>query len=814
MVKEKSGRNNLIKKGKKQKDLPLDIIGGKNNVTGSENEKQTGGDLSPEKPFSIVGIGASAGGLEAFTQLLENIPINSGMAYVIVQHLNPRHKSMLTDILSKKTDIPVIEVKDEMVVEPDHVYVIPPDNIMTVVNGVLNLIKKDLTTRRHLPIDSFLESLAVDQGSTAIGVILSGTAADGSRGLREIKSAGGITFAQSPQSSKFDGMPINAIATGDVDFVLSPEEIAAELARISQVHFFKNHNTKKDLFFESATELKIIFRLLYKVSKIKFDSYKQLTIKRRILRRMVLHRIEKLSEYIEYLRQNPTEVQALYQDILINVTSFFRDPEAFETLQRKIFPDLLENRAPGDAIRVWVPGCSTGEEAYSIAISLLEYLEEKAAPAQVKIFATDINEAVIVKARQGIYPKSIKADVSPFRLHTFFTEVDNGYQVCRTVREMCVFARQDIVNDPPFSNLDLISCRNVLIYLQSHLQKKVLTIFHYALRPNGLLVLGTSESIGAYADLFGLVDKKHKVFSKKAVSVPVAYDFSVGEHAVTLDYDIEIDRGLPVGNNMHDIQKVADRIILERYAPAGVIVNSELEIIQFRGRTGAFLEPASGTPSLNLLKMARQGLLLGLSAAINQAKKENSPVRKEGLQASNNGRTKRVNIEVIPILKLGQKGMCFLVLFEDAEPLSESGVTDKDLNAAGQGQERHDENQEFIKLKQELIATKEYLQTAIEQYESANEELRAANEMIQTSNEELQSINEELETAKEELQSANEELMTVNEESENRNQELSVINNDIQNLLRYINIPIVLLDLDLRIRRFTPEAEKVLNLIV
>ena len=527
-----SGKEIIIK-NKKRRVLNFNKVNEKTRNILTQHAEKHAGDL--KKLFPIVGIGASAGGLNSFMRLLENLPIDTGMAFVIVQHLDPKHESGLTEILAKTTNMPVHEVKDSMVVQPDHVYVIPPDKELAVKNGILNLMLRNDTAKRHMPVDTFLESLAKDQGSTAIGVILSGSQSDGSRGLQEIKAIGGITFAQTPESSKHDGMPRSAIATGDVDFVLPPEEIAFELARIARSGAYNDTGAKKDeLFSDDSAELEQIFALLQAACKINFADYKQLTVKRRILRRMDLHRMEKLHDYVDYLRQNPAEVSALHQDILINVTNFFRDPLAFETLRSMVFPTIMKNRVSDDAIRIWVPGCSTGEEAYSIAITLLEYLGDKAAVMPIKVFATDVNETAIIKARQGIYPKSIKADVSTGRLRNFFTELDNGYQICKAVRDMCIFARQDIVNDPPFSHLDLISCRNVMIYLGPVLQKKMFSVFHYALKQNGFLILGTSESVGIFADLFGLADKKYKVYAKKAIQTPSAYSFPVKDFAATL----------------------------------------------------------------------------------------------------------------------------------------------------------------------------------------------------------------------------------------------------------------------------------------
>jgi len=764
------------------------------------------------KSCPIVGIGASAGGLEAFARLLENLPVDSGMAFVFIQHMEPKHESGLPAILSKKSKIPVSEVKDQTIVQPDHVYIIPPNTVMSVLHGVLNLSLREDFIGVPMSIDYFLESLAKDQGSTAVGVVLSGTATDGSRGLKEIKAVGGITFAQSPQSSKFDGMPISAIATGAVDFVLPPEEIGSELVRIACSRLFKTEveETSEEPFINDS-HLKQIYILLRKASGIDFTNYKKLTVKRRILRQMVLHRIEKLKDYINYLTNNHSEVVALYQDILINVTDFFRDSLVFENLKSLVFPQILKERKPDEVIRVWIPGCSTGEEAYSIAISLLEFLGSNAANTQIQIFATDINEIVIDKARTGIYPTSIKANVSPERLSRFFVQVNKGYQIHKTIREMCIFAKQDITKDPPFSRLDLISCRNLIIYFEPTQQKKLFPMFHYALKQTGFLLLGTSESVGTFADLFNLEDKKCRIYSKKAVPKTLLLNFVAGEQAAA---QIDIRPNYLETGLMFDIQKAADQIVQRQYAPAGVIINSELEIIQFRGHTGAYLEPASGTPSLDLLKMTRDGLLVGMRTAINRAKKENVPVRVEGLQTVINGQPKHVNVNVLPIGSSLYKGRYFLVLFEDVVPqtLPEGKKAGSNVEECEQA-EQQDKKHEQMKMEQELKATKEYLQSIVEQYETVHEELRSANEEIQSSNEELQSMNEELETAKEELQSTNEELMTLNEESQNRNQDLINANSDLQNLFRCIKIPVVMIDNDLCIRSFNFVAEKILNLV-
>ncbi|OPY58061.1 MAG: Chemotaxis protein methyltransferase Cher2 [Pelotomaculum sp. PtaU1.Bin035] len=519
------------------------------------------------------------------------------MAFVLVQHLDPNHKSALAGILSKVTPMPVSEVENKVVVEPDHVYIIPPDKFMTLSQGILDLVPREDTARHFMPIDYFLESLAKDQGSNAIGVILSGTAADGSKGLKEIKSFEGITFAQEPQTAKYDSMPLNAIATGSVDFILSPEEIAYELAGIarSSIYGTKIADPRK-IFTTSADELKQIFTILRKTSGTNFSEYRELTIQRRTLRRMALHKIEKVGDYVDYLRKNPAEVEALYQDILINVTSFFRDPQAFETLKRLAFPVIMKDRAPDEPVRIWVAGSSTGEEAYSIAIILMEFLGDDAVNTPIQIFATDINEILIDKARAGIYPKNINTDVSFERLRRFFVKVDGGYQISKTIRDMCIFAKHDMVKDPPFSRLDLISCRNAIIYFGPAMQKKLFPVFHYALKQKGFLFLGSSESIGAYANLFNLDDKKYKVYSKKAVPTPLLPEFTASEYvASTIENREKISRSSPGANLKFNVIEEANRIVLGQHAPPGVIINSDLEIIQFRGRTGAFLEPASGT---------------------------------------------------------------------------------------------------------------------------------------------------------------------------------------------------------------------------
>lgn len=780
--------------------------------------KATSGGARPateDKIFPIVGIGASAGGLEAFTQLIGHLPRTTGMSLVFVQHLAPRHESALTELLGQATRIPVSEVRDGMVVEPDRIYVIPPNTNMAILKGRLRLTPRT-PAQQHLPIDFFLRSLAEELGSRAIGVVLSGTASDGALGLKAIKANGGIAFAQDEKSAKYADMPRNAVAAASVDFVLPPEGIARELVRIAHhPYLLEARSTEEpELPPEGEINLRRIFALLRAATGVDFANYKHTTIKRRIKRRMVLHKLQDLRDYLKYLEENRQEINSLFQDILIHVTGFFRDPDVFEALKTKVFPSLTKDRRQGAPVRIWAPGCSTGEEVYSIAMCLLEFLGDNNAGTEIQIFATDISETALEKARAGVYMDNVTAEVSPERLRRFFVKTPHGYQIIKSIRDICVFARQDAVKDPPFSRLDLISCRNLLIYLGAALQKKVIPIFHYALKPAGFLLLGTSETIGAFADHFTLVDKKHKIYAKKPTTLRLPTSFAALSELS--DYGAEragARKGYGEAASTFDVQKEADRILLSRYAPAGVVVNADQEILQFRGHTGPYLEPTPGQASLSLPKMAREGLLVDLRAALLKAKKDDTPVRKQGVQVRSNGGMREVDLEVIPIRGPSTVERYYLILFQDALPKAEPATRKGALRAPKAGASAKNVERRMSQLKNELAQTKSTLQSVIEEQDTSNEELKSANEEILSSNEELQSTNEELETAKEELQSTNEELTTLNEELQNRNLELSVANNDLLNLLGSVNIPILMLGNDLRVRRFTPQAEKLLNLI-
>jgi two-component system, chemotaxis family, CheB/CheR fusion protein len=772
--------------------------------------------------FPIVGIGASAGGLEAFTQLLQHIPVTTGLAFVLVQHLDPTHESMLPELLSRVTKMPVRQVQKGMTVEPNHIYVTPPNANMSISGMTLRLVSRSETHGLHMPIDHFFRSLAQQHGSRAIGIILSGAGSDGALGLAEIKDQGGITFVQDVRTARFPGMPHSAIMYGGIDFILAPAGIAQELARVAQHPYVISQPSGREeeppvdppptIQSLSQDGLSQIFRLLRATRGIDFTFYKQSTIQRRITRRMTLCKMDSLVEYAQYINDHHEELEALYHDLLIKVTGFFRDPESFEALKSEVFPIILRDRPANRPVRIWVPGCASGEECYSIAICLLEFLGDRVIDTPIQFFATDIDEIALARARSGRYIENIALDISPERLRRYFMKVDQNYQIIHTIREQCTFARHDLCRDPPFSNLDLISCRNVLIYLDLAMQKGVISLFHYALNSRGFLALGISESIGTSTDLFAQVDKKQKIFSKRVTAVRQAFEFPLPTRAAEQTEEAAFVRHMdsPLLTDV-DIFREADRVVLNQYAPAGVLINEQADILQFRGDTSHYLRPAPGRASFNLLQMAREGLLMDLRSAIAQAQESGGIVDREDVQIIFEGKTLSVRVRVIPLTLSSHLNTHYVILFEEGTSPAGDQVRPRTRRreAVNQGAGRERSNQ----LAQELEATKQYLQSIIERYEAANEELKSANEEILSSNEELQSTNEELETAKEELQSTNEELSTVNDELRQRNQELGEANNDLNNLFSSANLPIIVLDSNLRIRRFTASAEKVLNVI-
>ncbi len=757
-----------------------------------------------KKSFPIVGIGASAGGLEAMTDLLKHLPGNSGLAFALVQHLDPSHESAMASLLARVTEMPVSEAKNHVRLQPNHFYVIPPNKLMSISQRRLKLSpRKD----SHLPIDEFLRTLADEEGHRAIGVILSGNASDGTEGCRAIKAAGGITFAQEAKSAKYPGMPNSAIAAGCVDFVLPPDRIAQELLRIAGHPYVLPVKTEEDLPAAYGNHtLAGIFMTLRQRTGVDFSQYKHATLQRRIQRRMVLHKLGSLKEYADYLVRHANEVKELYSDILIHVTGFFRDPVVFQALKKKVFPRIFKGRNPDDQVRIWVPGCSTGEEAYSIAMAFAEFMHDCKRHNPVQIFGTDIHELALEKARTGIYAEGVMTGVSDERRRRFFAHVAGGFRINKTIREMCIFARQNLVTDPPFSNLDLVSCRNVLIYLGQPLQRKVMPVFHYALKPDGFLVLGASESVGGFAELFSLFDNKTKMYTRKDTRVRplVAFARSPSEPATRE----RLARLEPVVPDLADIQRQADRVLLSHFSPAGVVINKDLEVLQFRGHTGLFLEHFHGEASLNLLKMAREELTMEVRTAVSKAVKNGARTRQTGARVKQNGSFLDVSIEVIPFAIPPSEKSYYLVLFQPQAAMERPKPTKTKVRTQSGRQES-----EVKHLREELDGARESMQAVVEEQEATTEELRSANEEIMSSNEELQSTNEELETAKEELQSTNEELTTLNDELEDRNRELGVINNDLQNILSTINIPILILSSDLKIRRFNPAAERAFNLI-
>lgn len=746
------------------------------------------------------------------TQLLKSLAPNTGMAFVLVQHLDPTHESALSSLLARATEMPVMEARNNVVLEANHVYIIPPNKSMGISERRLKLFPRREGPHEYMPIDLFFRSLAEEEGSNAVGIILSGNGADGTQGLLAIKAAGGITFAQNERSARYPGMPGNAITAGCVDSVLPPEKMGRELKRIGG-HLGAGLPEEKMAEPTEERAFENILLLVRQKSGVDFTYYKHATLRRRINRRMVLHKFETLKEYGNYLRGHASEIKELFNDILIHVTGFFRDAAVFQTLRKRLFPRLLKGKTAEDSIRIWIPGCSTGEEVYSVAITLLELMTERKAVHPVQIFATDIHDSALEKARAGLYPESIKNEIPPDRLRRFFVKVEGGYRVNKTIREMCIFARQNLVSDPPFSNLDLISCRNVLIYLGPTLQRKVMPVFHYALRSTGLLMLGASETIGAFSDLFSLIDKKAKVYAKKEAQSRPSVSFGHDLPDQSKGREKETAAAAPVPPTITDVQKQADRIVLTSYSLPGVVINANLEVLQFRGRTGMFLEHVHGEATLNLLKMAREGLMPELRTAVAKTIKQNVRVRQEGLRVRQNGHFIECHVEIIPFTVPPGQERFYLVLFEPLVPdsghIAKPGRSERKKAAV----QKPAEMAELAHLREELSATRESLQTIIEEQEATNEELRSANEEIMSSNEELQSTNEELETAKEELQSTNEELTTLNDELENRNGELEQVNNDLHNLLASASIPIVILGADLKIRRFTVMAEKIFKLI-
>jgi len=787
-----------------------------------ESAPSAGAALPATPGFPIVGIGASAGGLAAFEAFFSAMPAwgDPGMAFVLVQHLAPDHKSILSELVKRYTRMQVREVEDGMAVRPNCTYIIPPNRDMAFLDGTLQLMEPATPRGWRLPIDFFFRSLAQDQRERAICIVLSGTGSDGTQGVRSVKGEGGMVMAQNPESTEFDGMPRSAIGTGLVDYVLPPAEMPAQLIAYVAHAFGKPPLSAPPQAPQSENALKKIFVLLRAQIGHDFSQYKRNTIHRRVERRMSVHQIDRLDQYVRYLQQTPIEVEALFRDLLIGVTHFFRDAEAFGALQQEAVPRILAGKANDAVIRVWTPGCSTGEEAYSIAILLQEQMELLKQSCKVLIFGTDIDRAAIEQARAGVYPANIAADVSPERLARFFTHESDGgaYHVHKSIRDMLVFSEQDVIKDPPFSKLDLISCRNLLIYMGGDLQKRLLSLFHYALNPGGTLLLGTSESVGELAHLFATVDRKAKLYQRKdelpGARLPGAVSFLAPSPE-------DASRPRPTarrGDGKFPLRELAERALLRQYAPAGALVSEHGDILYLHGRTGQYLEPAPGDAGMNILRMAREGLRRDLTTALHQTVALKEPVRRSGVRVKTNGDFATINLAVHPVPADPDAGVAaglFLVIFEDTRPADPArparGAAAVTSPESGEG--ATDAEKSIAALKRELRTKEEYLKTSNEELETSNEELKSSNEEMQSVNEELQSTNEELETSKEELQSVNEELATVNAELQTKVTDLSRANNDMNNLLSGTGIGTIFVDHQLRIQRFTPAVTQVINLI-
>jgi two-component system, chemotaxis family, CheB/CheR fusion protein len=764
-------------------------------------------------PFPVAAMGASKGGLEAYIEILRNLAPDTGMAFVLLPHLSGEHETELPSIAREVTSLPVRVIENGLRPEPNHVYVLPANMRATMQKGVFHLEPRPLSERVAMVIDHFFRSLASDQKNRAIGVVLSGTDSDGALGLRTIKGEGGIAIVQDPESARVEEMPRNSILADHVDLILPPAAIAEELGRLARQFFQRSLQMLEEgnLARHDEPHFNRLLTLLGTVSGIDFRNYKLGTLRRRTARRMMLRRLDSLAEYVRFAHESREELRNLHEDVLINVTRFFRDTSVFDALKSDILPAMFESRPPDQQVRIWIAGCSTGEEAYSIAICILEYLASQPHEPPIQIFGTDASERSIEKARMALYPESIAKEITPERLRRFFVKTDKGYQISKRVRDLCIFARQNLCNDPPFSRLDLISCRNVLIYLERAIQGQIVNTFHYALRSNGCLLLGRSESVADSNGLFTPIDRRNKYYMKMGKITPVGHlpprrmpppeSFLVPVHtpAPARTYNLEID-----------LQKAADRIVIARHAPPGVIINEAMDVLEVRGRPAPFLSMAPGTATFHLLRIAHGDIMPILREAVRRSIETGAPVT-EDISIYEGPEPATATLEVLPIQISSAQARHYLVLFARASG-SGGPALSRPASTALAPADAENPLRELERLRRDITTTRLYLQSLIEERDTRNQELTAAYEEIQSSNEELQSTNEELETAKEELQSTNEELQTVNDELRNRNQALLQASNDLSNLLNSVNIPVVMLGNDLTIRMFTPPAERLMRL--
>jgi two-component system CheB/CheR fusion protein len=754
--------------------------------------------------FPIVGIGASAGGLEALEQFLECVPAGSGMAFIIVQHLDPTHKGIMAELLQRATGMKVVQVKDRTRVRPDCVYVIPPNKDMSILHGVLHLLEPAAPRGLRLPIDFFLRSLAQDRQEHSIGVILSGMGSDGTLGLRAIKEKAGVVLVQEPATAKFDGMPRSAVDAGLADIVAPVSELPGKIiAYLQRTPLIVRTEVALEEKTQSALGKAVI--LLRAHTGHDFSLYKRNTLYRRIERRMGIHQITRMTAYIRYLQENTQELDLLFKELLIGVTNFFRDAAAWDQLRTQAIPALLANRSPGHALRAWVPGCSTGEEAYSLAIVFKEAIEQAKPKGNfaLQIFATDLDRDAIAKARQGLFPHNIAADVSPERLTRFFAKEDRGYRARKEIREMVIFAPQNLVMDPPFTKLDILSCRNLLIYLGPEVQKKLIPLFHYSLSPGGILFLGSAETVGGATNLFTSLSGKSRLFRRTESGLrPEPVEFPSSFSAAPPGWPEARQAPKPPAS----LQSLADQLVLQRYSPPAVLVNDKGDIFYISGHTGKYLEPAAGKANWNIFAMAREGLRYELSGAFHKALRQKGTVALHGLKVGTNGGEQCVDVTVQQLEEPGPLQRLVMIVFTDV-------AAPEAAKAAVRPPKAHPHNARLAELEQELLQVRAEARATQEEMQTSQEEFRSAHEELQSTNEELQSTNEELTTSKEEMQSLNEELQTLNAELQAKVDELSRVSNDMKNLLNSTDIATLFLDNDLNVRRFTPQATKIIKLI-